>query len=432
MPLPGVPQGEEEERRVPMTQAERAAAAICGAVSSSVLMTPLDVVKTRLQTQAPDNAWDAPVRPARPARGLAASSWRLCHANTEVLHCFARNFNLYRVAVAEPVSAQGAVLCVYPGKCTPSVCEIESVVQGRHMNGVLDGIAKVARQEGLRGLWRGLVPTVAMTVPSQVTYMSCYDVFRRMLMRSDAPSRVRQDVARDVGNADIVDGDLYIPDFALDRDGPRYAPPAPVRRTMSVLLAPLAAGALARSISATLVTPLELLRTRLQASSGRSSFVSVIRPLWFEVQQQGPAVLWRGLGATLWRDVPFSAFYFSGYEVGKSMLTGGGFGEGPATSSSYQFGVSFVVGASSGGIAALATHPFDVYKTRLQAETNEVARPIFAALSEIYRTEGARGLMSGVAPRLAKVAPSCGIMIASYEVVGHILSKERRKGEVRR
>ena len=37
-------------------------------------------------------------------------------------------------------------------------------------------------------------------------------------------------------------------------------------------------------------------------------------------------------------------------------------------------------------------------------------------LARIARAEGAPALFAGVLPRLAKVAPSCAIMIASYEM----------------
>lgn len=37
------------------------------------------------------------------------------------------------------------------------------------------------------------------------------------------------------------------------------------------------------------------------------------------------------------------------------------------------------------------------------------------ALVNLYRSLGIKGLYSGVIPRLAKVAPACAIMIASFE-----------------
>ena len=36
--------------------------------------------------------------------------------------------------------------------------------------------------------------------------------------------------------------------------------------------------------------------------------------------------------------------------------------------------------------------------------------------------EGMAGLFKGMTPRIAKVAPACGVMIASFEVVGRVLA----------
>ena len=36
--------------------------------------------------------------------------------------------------------------------------------------------------------------------------------------------------------------------------------------------------------------------------------------------KSGPLALWKGLGPTLWRDVPFSAVYWAGYENTKAAL----------------------------------------------------------------------------------------------------------------
>jgi solute carrier family 25, member 39/40 len=37
-------------------------------------------------------------------------------------------------------------------------------------------------------------------------------------------------------------------------------------------------------------------------------------------------------------------------------------------------------------------------------------------LLSIVRTEGSSALFTGIFPRIAKIAPACGIMIASFEV----------------
>lgn len=82
--------------------------------------------------------------------------------------------------------------------------------------------------------------------------------------------------------------------------------------TASLTPAPLIAGSLARTISATVISPIEMFRTRLQAlpTNGRSpTYATTFRDMGDLVRGKGLTVLWRGLGPTLWRDVPFSGTF---------------------------------------------------------------------------------------------------------------------------
>jgi solute carrier family 25 protein 39/40 len=98
-----------------------------------------------------------------------------------------------------------------------------------------------------------------------------------------------------------TDPDAHI--SSIHRKPGSSAPPTPFTA------APLVAGALARTLSATTISPIEMFRTRLQAlpSQGVSpSYASVFKDMSALVKAQNLTVLWRGLGPTLWRDVPFS------------------------------------------------------------------------------------------------------------------------------
>ena len=72
----------------------------------------------------------------------------------------------------------------------------------------------------------------------------------------------------------------------------------------------------------------------------------------------------------------------------------------------------------AGALAALATTPFDVAKTRAMVDAHLDRggdRSTWDNMRTIARAEGPRALLAGAAPRLLKVAPACGIMIGSYE-----------------
>lgn len=192
------------------------------------------------------------------------------------------------------------------------------------------------------------------------------------------------------------------------------------------VLLPLTSGIVARATISSLVSPLELVRTNLQSTPINPgvphTLRSTLRLIGSMVQQSGFRALWSGLGPTLWRDVPFSGLYWAGYDISKRKL------KSWTHDGKDQTWIAFVSGAGSGITAALITHPFDVMKTRRQAIVmapleNRVAFGSLGAGLEVVRIEGAAALFAGVFPRLVKIAPACGIMIASFEGVGRFLGK---------
>jgi solute carrier family 25, member 39/40 len=180
-------------------------------------------------------------------------------------------------------------------------------------------------------------------------------------------------------------------------------------------ISPMTSGMVARTAISSIASPLELIRTNLQSTPLSAdqphTLRSVIQSIRQSVQRQGIHILWRGLGPTLARDVPFSGFYWASYESLKHNLLQQGH-EGAY--------VAFLSGSISGTAAALLTSPTDVLKTRRQAlvmssmETRSLSS--IGLLSKIIQTEGVPALFAGATPRIAKIAPACGIMIASFEV----------------
>jgi solute carrier family 25 protein 39/40 len=148
--------------------------------------------------------------------------------------------------------------------------------------------------------------------------------------------------------------------------------------------------------------------------------------------------LFRGLGPTLLRVVPFSMIYWTAYESTKRHLrapaaaplgtaaAAAAAAESPE-SRSRRIGVSFVSGLAAGSVAATFTTPLDVVKTRVQirmysaeeapAGRVELRSRAWATAAAIWKQDGWRGFFVGLTPRVAKVAPSCAIMISTYEVV---------------
>lgn len=197
-------------------------------------------------------------------------------------------------------------------------------------------------------------------------------------------------------------------------------------------------------MSALVVSPLELFRTRMQSTEGINGFSGIYkmrerdnkRGIFFStrvneldvwqgvsnmVKREGPQALWRGLLPTMLRDVPFSGIYWMGYEKIKYRLQ--------THHELSHFQTSFIAGASSGMIAAIVTTPFDVVKTQRQVSSNAEDAKLGRILGNIMNKNGYAGFFRGVVPRVVKVAPACAIMISSYEMGKHFFANRKLQME---
>jgi solute carrier family 25, member 33/36 len=76
-------------------------------------------------------------------------------------------------------------------------------------------------------------------------------------------------------------------------------------------------------------------------------------------------------------------------------------------------------------IAAAATYPHEVIRTRLREAGNIKYRGLFSGLVLIAKEEGVRGLYGGMGAHLMRVVPNAAIMFLTYEMVVEALSTSR-------
>ncbi|KAJ6167101.1 hypothetical protein N7470_002548 [Penicillium chermesinum] len=376
-----------------ITVGQRMISATAGNIFTGLLVTPLDVVRVRLQSQ---NQFTN----LSPYVSHTTGSLKNLPKNLGITACCREVFWVGDNAQMCMVGSQATMVS---SQAHPALdCAVEET-QRRTFTSTLDGLRKIARNEGFLTLWRGLSATLMMGIPANIIYFAGYD-----WLRTD------------------------------DR--------SPISAFVSDTYAPFVAGAVARTAAASATSPVEMFRTRLQATPGTGAghFKNTLSDLHQMTQVRGYASLWRGLSLTMWRDVPFSGLYWWGYEKVKEGLESArrNAPHNPASdrvtpSTATAFLDSFVAGATSGSVAALVTTPFDVGKTRQQvyrhmdeiipsSSSNQAPRlpktvvpeqlslPKF--LMHIYREEGAAGLFRGWSARCLKVAPACAIMISTYEL----------------
>jgi len=170
---------------------------------------------------------------------------------------------------------------------------------------------------------------------------------------------------------------------------------------------PLFAGVTARIFTLFFTSLLEMIRTNLQATSGTINKEETIsKTIKNTIRTNGVVSLWRVFIPTIFRDAPFSAIYWVGLENLRSYMGG-----------SDSFKNNFISGWVSGSFAAIITNPIDVVKTRRQGDSQNIKRTGWQIFQLLLKEEGVRGLTRGMFPRVARVGPSCAIMISAYEYV---------------
>lgn len=352
-----------------LTLSQRMLSACTGSLLTSLVVTPFDVVRIRLQQQ--ELLYPVQTKDVTCCRKVF---WEL--PTDKMIGSLKGNF------------------------CQPNTC----LNDGAKINGTFQGLTKIASEEGLSTLYRGLGLTLIMAIPANVVYFSGYE-----FLRDSSP---------------------------LKEDFP--------------LINPLLCGSIARVLAATSIAPLELIKTRTQAvpaGASRSSndiFRMVIQNLHTDVKQSGMSTVFKGLGITLWRDVPFSGIYWSAYEYITHFLKTQSFLEESNSlldSDTSLFFRSFIGGSLAGITAAFFTNPFDVGKTRMQVSFEDNKKlgslgkkidnndSIFKYITNIYRNEGLSALYVGLLPRCMKIAPACAIMISSYEMTKKFFKGKRTKYE---
>lgn len=322
--------------RLPITPVQQVMASCSGALLTSLLTTPFDVVKVRLQAQQ-------------------------------------RSAALQPCYLMECRCLDGVTVCAV----TPEGNHVRMV----KFRGTFDAFFKMANAEGIKSWWKGLSPTLLMAVPSTVIYYTMYDQLKvRFGFRPD-------------------------------------------RRNLNAVIS---AGVLSRTMAVSVISPIELVRTKLQSRHGYS-YTELVGIVKTAVRQNGVLSLWRGLSPTLLRDVPFSAFYWVGYEALKLRMTAG-------LGQEWMPVIPFLAGSLSGAMASVLTNPLDVAKTHMQVDLGESMGEhslgrgsLLSVLRRVTAEHGVSGLYAGLAPRTAKVAPACAIMIGSYEAGKRYFTKYNSK-----
>ena len=279
-------------------------------------------------------------------------------------------------------------------------------------------IQELIKACGVPRLWRGVQTMFAGCIPAHAAYFSIYETLKPLLSKS----------LQSVSLASAVDSFTDTPEGST-----------------SEAVGAGAAVSVATVAHDIVMTPMDVMKQRLQLGYHENSIVDCLRSI---LREQGPRAFVVSLPITLCMNVPYAAIMGTANEVLRKRLSP------DATPSTPVF---MLAGTCSGAIAAAATTPLDVVKTRLQtqhlpslapreaaADAARVAtsghgpaaraavlvavprQPLvylsaLEACSAIYLDGGARAFFRGMQARILVHAPTVGICWTTYETVKHLL-----------
>lgn len=175
---------------------------------------------------------------------------------------------------------------------------------------------------------------------------------------------------------------------------------------------------LAASVVATVVTPLDVVKVRVQAHVcpvGGSNpcedpkhvenAIDAARKI---IRSEGVRGLWRGLNVTLLLAIPSTGMYFTLYEAFREQL-------GVYYPDASKPTTAICAGAAARIVTATAASPLELARTSLQAGVGGPDATVISVLRNIRRTQGVRALWRGLGPTLLRDAPFSAIYWSTYE-----------------
>lgn len=194
-------------------------------------------------------------------------------------------------------------------------------------------------------------------------------------------------------------------------------------------LAQFGSGALAGLVNTLVLSPLDVVKTRLQAQGAgvlqTTNYRGPIDALRAMLRQEGFQSYYRGLSASLWAFVPNWAIYWYSYESFKRFYTRSGQPPSPF--------VHIISAISAGGVTAVTTAPFWTLKSRLQVDmavstANRRYRSVPHGFRTIIKEEGISGLYKGLTPTLLGLG-HVAIQFPLYEHLKATFAKQPQKND---
>ncbi|KAG8761690.1 carnitine transporter [Serendipita sp. 396] len=256
-----------------------------------------------------------------------------------------------------------AVLVGHPFDLTKT--RLQTAAPGTY-TGAVDVVKKTLARDGLKGMYRGMVPPLLGVTPIFAVSFWAYDLGKNLVYAS-TPSRT----SRVLSTAEVTAAGFF---SAI----PTTLVTAPVERAKVVL------------------------QVQGQGTSpgGRhyNGVMDVVRGLY---KEGGIRSIFRGTFATLARDGPGSAAYFAAYEVAKKALVPKGQEAGDLN-----LGAIIVAGGTAGVAMWSIAIPPDVIKSRIQSAPQGTYTGFVDCTRKTVAADGIGALWKGFGPAMARAFPA--------------------------
>ncbi|KAM3618661.1 uncharacterized protein V6R79_023200 [Siganus canaliculatus] len=304
------------------------------------------------------------------------------------------------------IAGMVGVTCVFPIDLAKTRLQNQRSGQQLYKN-MMDCLIKTFKSEGYFAMYRGAAVNLTLVTPEKAIKLAANDFFRHQLSKDGGKLTVFKEMLAGccAGMCQVI---VTTPMEMLKiqlQDAGRLAAQ---QRVMPSVVTTLKMGGTSAVLSRSYNTSPQGMRV---------SATQITKEL---LKTKGVTGLYRGLGATLMRDIPFSVVYFPLFAHLHQL------GQHSSEDSSVPFYWSFMSGCMAGCVAAVAVSPCDVVKTRLQSLKNganeESYNGVVDCVRKIMRKEGPRAFLKGASCRALVIAPLFGIAQVVYFVgVGEFL-----------
>lgn len=191
-------------------------------------------------------------------------------------------------------------------------------------------------------------------------------------------------------------------------------------------LAGLAAGV---TEAVAVVTPMEVVKIRLQAQHHSMAdpldvpkYRNAAHAAYTVLKEEGVGAIYRGVSLTALRQGTNQAVNFSAYTEFKQLLQNFQPAYHQKELPSWQ---TAIIGLVSGAMGPLSNAPIDTIKTRLQKTPGQPGETAISRVkviaSDMFKQEGFHAFYKGITPRIMRVAPGQAVTFTVYEYLKGLL-----------